>query len=96
MSLLQLPSLSLEYVRATIEGPPNKTSFGPEMAILPEGEDPDSGDWETAEWSGDDVIILVGPGGAFTLTKGVRYEVWVRITASPEIPVLRPGFIHAT
>lgn len=93
---LQIPSLSLEYVHATIDGPPNKTSFAVEMAILPEGQDPGVSDWETAAWDGDDVICLVGPGGLITLTKGVQYEVWVRITASPEIPVLRPGFIHAT
>ncbi|MFB4265323.1 hypothetical protein [Nonomuraea sp. GTA35] len=95
-NLLQIPSLSTEYVHATIDGPPNKTSYDAEMAILPEGQDPTSGDWETAAWSGDDVICLVGPATAIPLTRGVRYEVWVRITASPEIPVLRPGFIHAT
>lgn len=96
MSLLQIPSLSVEYVHATIDGPSNKTTYDPEMAVLPEGQDPDSGDWQTAEWSGDDVICLVGPGTDIELTRGVRYEVWVRITASPEIPVLRPGLIHAT
>lgn len=94
--MLQIPSLSTEYVHATIDGPPNKTSYTPEMAILPEGQDPTGGDWKTASWSGDDVICLIGPSGLITLTKGVTYEVWVRITASPEIPVLRPGFIHAT
>lgn len=94
--MLQIPSLSTEYIHAPIDGPPNKTSFDVDMAILPEGQDPTSGDWKPAEWAGDDVICLVGPATSIPLTKGVRYEVWVRITASPEIPVLRPGFIHAT
>ena len=94
--MLQIPSLSTEYVHAPIDGPANMTTFGVEMAILPEGQDPTSGDWETAAWEGTDAIVLVGPSTAIPLTRGVQYEVWVRITASPEIPVLRPGFIHAT
>lgn len=93
---LPIPSLSKEYVHATVAGPANKASFAVEMAVVPEGQDPVSGDWKTAEWSGDDVIAMVGAGSTIPLTRGVTYEVWVRITASPEIPVLRPGLIHAT
>lgn len=93
---LQIPSLSKEYLHATVDGPPNKTSYGVEMAVVQEGQDPVSGDWKTAAWSGDDVIVLVGAGTTIPLTRGVTYEVWVRITASPEVPVLRPGFVHAT
>lgn len=94
--MLKIPALSTEYIHAPITGPTNLTSFAVEMAILPVGQDPISGDWKTAQWAGTDAIVLVGPSAAIPLTKGVQYEVWVRITASPEIPVLRPGFIHAT
>lgn len=94
--MLLIPSLSTEYVHAPIDGPPDMTTYDVEMAIVPEGEDPDSGDWETAAWEGTDAVVLVGPATSIPLSRGVTYEVWVRITATPEIPVLRPGFVHAT
>lgn len=94
--MLKIPALSTEYVHAPIDGPANLTSFTVEMAILPTGQDPAGGDWKAATWSGTDATVLVGPSAVIPLTKGAQYEVWVRITASPEIPVLRPGFIHAT
>ncbi|MFI6496896.1 hypothetical protein [Nonomuraea typhae] len=94
--MLQIPSLSTEYVHAPIDGPANMTGFTVEMAILPEGQDPAGGDWKSAQWDGTDAIVMVGPSATIPLTKGVTYEVWVRITATPEIPVLRPGFVHAS
>lgn len=96
MSRLEIPALSTEYVHAPITGPANLTSFTVEMAILPKGQDPSGSDWKSAQWAATDAIVLVGPATTIPLTKGVDYEVWVRITASPEIPVLRPGFVHAT
>lgn len=94
--MLYIPSLSTEYVRAPIDGPPDMTTYDVEMAVVQEGQDPTSGDWNTAAWDGTNAIVLVGPSTSIPLTRGVTYEVWVRITASPEIPVLRPGLLHAT
>jgi len=34
---------------------------------------------------------LVGPGGAVTLTAGVKYDVWGKILGSPEQPVIFAG-----
>jgi hypothetical protein len=72
------------------------TTYDIEMAIVQDGQDPASGDWKPAAWDGNYAIVLVGPATSIPLTRGVTYEVWVRITATPEIPVLRPGFLHAT
>lgn len=94
--MLLIPSLSTEYVHVPIDGPANMTTYDVDMAILQEGQDPDSGDWVAAAWEGTDAVVLVGPATSIPLTRGVTYEVWVRITATPEIPVLRPGFVHAT
>jgi hypothetical protein len=52
-------------------------------------------DWKTAAWSGGSAILLVGPGTAVPLTVGVSYSVWVRVTSSPEIPVMRAGSLYA-
>jgi len=65
------------------------------MAFMQNGADPGSGDWKTAIWDTDttktptqyDLGCLVGPGGTITLAPG-RYRVWVKVTDSPEIPVL--------
>jgi hypothetical protein len=95
-AVLRISSLSTEYVRAPIDGPADMTTYDIEMAIVQDGQDPASGDWKPAAWDGNYAIVLVGPATSIPLTRGVTYEVWVRITATPEIPVLRPGFLHAT
>ncbi|MER7131242.1 hypothetical protein [Streptosporangium saharense] len=95
--MLKVPSISVEYLRIPITGSNDLAAFPVEMAVLPEGQDPGSGDWLTAEWSPlGEAMILVGPGTSLPLTRGVTYQIWVRITAEPEIPVLAPGQVHAT
>ncbi len=53
-----------------------------------------AGSWETVG-SGSQVSYvarcLVGPGGTFTPTAETDYWFWVKITDSPEIPVLFVG-----
>lgn len=50
--------------------------------------------WFTATWDDDDGLYfaqcLVGPGGTAVLPIG-EYDVYVRITGSPEIPVKPAG-----
>jgi hypothetical protein len=54
--------------------------------------------WVTADWETDATGLvpiyrarcLIGPDGAVTLPPGI-YGVWVRVTASPEKPVLAAG-----
>lgn len=64
------------------------TSYPVEIAVLPGGDaDPDPSDWLDATWAQGPrsklAVTLVGP-----LAPG-RYGVWVRITADPEVPVMR-------
>lgn len=94
--MLQIPSLSVEYVKVPIDGPSNMTSFTVQMAVIPDGQDPSGGDWQSAQWIGTDAAVLVGPATALALTKGVNYGIWVKIAAAPEVPVLGPFDLHIT
>lgn len=94
--MLRIPSLSVEYVRVPVTGPPDLTTLDVDMAIVPQGQDPGSGDWKSADWIGSDAAVLIGPATALPLTKGVNYGIWVKITSSPEIPVLGPYDLHIT
>lgn len=38
---------------------------------------------------------LVGPGGTVTLAQG-EYQVWIRVTDNPEMPVLPVGLLSIT
>lgn len=99
-----LSTASLQYVRArvtasTAAGPINPTGDTVAMALLPVGVTPGSGDWQTASWDPGGVNsgaylaqCLVGPGGAITLIAGT-YQVWVKVTDNPEVPVLPAGTI---
>lgn len=95
--MLEISHLSVEYVKIPVTGPVELSSLTVEMAVLPQGEDPDSGDWETAAWFNSQASILIGSGTAIgALTKGVTYGIWVRITSLPETPVLGPYDLHIT
>ncbi|MEU9887995.1 hypothetical protein [Sphaerisporangium sp. NPDC051011] len=93
--MLGIPSLSVEYLKVPCSGPADLTGYTVEMAVLPDGQDPTSGDWKPASWIGSDAAVLIGPGTGLPLTKGVTYRPWVRITASPEKPVLKGDLVHA-
>ncbi|RBQ21615.1 hypothetical protein DP939_02580 [Spongiactinospora rosea] len=94
---LSISSLSREYVYAWVGGVLGTETV--EIALI-QGDEPTSGDWETADWanqtpSGADARILVGPGGTVTPTDGV-WHMWVRVTAVTETPVLYSGPILIT
>lgn len=94
--MLSIPSLSVEYVKVPIvDGPANLTSLAVQMAVVPQGQDPVSGDWKTATWIGTSASVLIGTGSSVgALTKGLTYGIWVKITSSPEVPVLGPFDLH--
>ncbi|MFB4275750.1 hypothetical protein ACBJ59_10695 [Nonomuraea sp. MTCD27] len=93
--MLTIPSLSVEYVKIPIvDGPANLTSLTVQMAVIPQGQDPVSGDWKAATWVGPSAAVLVGPATPLPLAKGVTYGIWVKITSSPEVPVLGPFDLH--
>lgn len=99
MPLPTIPSASVEYVHAPVTGT-FTTSMAVEMAVVTADHEPTSGDWHAASWDGDngdaDAKILIGTGTAIgALTDGM-YGVWVRITATPEVPVLFSGALRIT
>lgn len=94
-----IPSSSVEYIKATIAGN-YLTSMAVTMAIVTADSEPVSGDWKTAAWDGTDgdadAKILIGTGSPVgALVEGL-YDVWVKITATPETPVIRSGRIKIT
>jgi len=98
-----LSTASLEYVRATVSARESgatvdPTVFAVALAFLVGGATPTSGDAITAAWETDATTIpatywarcLVGPGGSATLAAGI-WHVWVRVSASPEVPWIYSG-----
>lgn len=64
--------------------------------------EPGGGDWNAGEWetdSGPPIVyyarILIGPGGGLVLADG-KYDVWIRITSAPELPVRHVGRLTIT
>lgn len=84
---------SKEYLRIPVTPPAGVTIAAQvvEVAVLPVGQAPIETDWQTASWSGNTALLLIGPG----LTPG-QNRVWLRVTDSPEIPVLLAGTITVT
>lgn len=99
MPMLAIPSASVEYLRSTITGT-FTTSMPVEMAVVQADSEPDSGDWHAATWDGADgdadAKVLIGTGSAIGALSDGLYDVWVRVTATPEVPVLYAGRMHIT
>lgn len=64
----------------------------PQIAVVRIGTEPAEADWQTATVDGDNLTLLVGPGGTVELADGM-WAVWVRLTVGPERPVERTGVI---
>jgi hypothetical protein len=104
-----MPGVSLEYVpvtiTATVAGQPyNPTADVVEMAFTPASTSTQPVTWYTGSWDSTDpvpgtssytALCLIGPGGTTTLTAGT-WQVWVRITDSPEQPVIPAGQLRIT
>jgi hypothetical protein len=75
---------------------PNISTDTIQMAFPVAEVAPISGDWKAATWETDATATptrylarcLVGPAGTVTLVAGL-YDVWVKITHSPELAVLK-------
>ena len=82
---------SLEELLTPIISTSDPTSYSVRVAVLPDGDRPEAGDWHTAEWKTIDGVhhasLLVGPSGVVELGPGA-YRAWVEITAPPEKPVV--------
>ena len=108
MARLVVSSLSKEYVRVRVVAEASGVAVNPtadvvEMAFISGDTEPTSPDWKSASWETDATTdpdtyyarCLVGPGGTVTLADGL-YQVWVRVTDSPEIPVKKSGQLQVT
>lgn len=89
---LSITTVTKEYVfvPVTVDGATPDTGLTVEVAIPSEGVDPSS--WVTATWDSGRARVLVGSGGDFELSAG-RYDVWVRITDSPELTARNAGLL---
>jgi hypothetical protein len=97
-------ALSTEFVRVAIGAVEDGIVLDPtpdtlQMAFPVTGVTPVAGDWKSASWETDTgttpvtyyARALVGPTGVITLTEGTLYDVYVKITDSPEIVVRNTG-----
>jgi hypothetical protein len=97
-------ALSTEFVRVAIGAIEDGITIDPtldslQMAFPSTGVKPVAGDWKSATWETDISTspvtyyarALVGPTGVITLAAGTLYDVYVKITDSPEIVVRDTG-----
>jgi hypothetical protein len=98
--MLTISALSKEYVWVPVTvteadgDPADPTNADVEIAFVPADSDPTDLDWLEAEWETVDTSyyakVLVGPGSSIvTLEPDTTYDVYVRVSDSPERPVLR-------
>ena len=98
-------ALSLQYVQAAVTATVAGAAYNPtadtvQFAFTANGVQPGTSDWKTGSWDGTNprpngsyvAQCLVGPGGAIALTTGT-YTVWIKVTDSPEIPVINVGLL---
>lgn len=90
-----ISSLSRPYLYARIEGAAGTETV--QVAFTEPGVEPAEEDWHPASWAavsekGADVRILVGPGGGVPLADGT-HQMWVRVDAPPEQPLMPSGLV---
>ena len=100
MAFTARPATSLEYVAVNVSSTVAGVRVDPTtdpvfMAFKEDGDYPVSGDFVAASWETNSTttpttytaLCLVGPGGTIALTAGT-WQVFVKITDNPEVPVL--------
>lgn len=101
-----IPATSLEYVFVSVTATVNSAAYNPtvdsvQFAFPATGGQPATwyaGSWDSNPLPGTSTYTakcLVGPGGTVQLTQG-SYDVWVKITDNPEIPVRQVGLLGIT
>lgn len=94
---LQITAASKQYVRVPVRDltGADPTVDAVAMAFPEPGTEPTTfytGSWVTIRGAYN-ALCLVGTGGAVALTPGF-YDVYVKITDNPEVPVLRSGLME--
>jgi hypothetical protein len=102
--LITISRLSTEYVQVqvtfTVSGAQvNPTGDTVQMAFTHGGALPGVSDWHTASWETAGTVhyaqCLVGPSGGVVLAPGT-WNVWLKVTDSPEVPVRSPAQLQIT
>jgi hypothetical protein len=103
-----LSALSTQYilipVRATSGGAPyNPTADVVAMAFADGWAEPGSGAWNTGSWASTSTVngyylaqCLVGPQNGGNVLAIGTWNVWLRITDNPEVPVISAGTLTIT
>lgn len=88
---------SLEYLKITVTPPAGifLTTQPVSMAVVTPNVQPVVADWAAAEWAEQNTARLLFGPEQNSLSAGV-YNVWIKITDSPEIPVMKAGTITVT
>lgn len=97
-----LSSLSTEMVQVPIEARlGGSTNSDPtkdlvQLAFIAGTGKPGTSDWNAGSWATDPgpeylAQCLVGPGPGGVVLQIGTYQIWVKITDNPEIPVLQAG-----
>lgn len=90
---VRIPSSSIVLYRHEVTAQDDPTSLPVSMAVMPYGEEPEAADFKTAAWLTENerhyAVVLIGQvgSGIGALTEGI-YKSWVKVTDTPEIPVL--------
>lgn len=90
---VRIPSSSVVLYRHQVSAAADPTSLLVSMAVMPYGVEPEPGDFKTAAWLTEGgthyAVALLGQTGTGIgpLAEGI-YRSWVKVTATPEIPVL--------
>jgi hypothetical protein len=97
-----ISAASTEYVKVAVFATKNGQVVNPtsdtvQMAFT--NAPPQTGDWKAASWETAApsyfARCLVGPSGVIQLAPGT-YDVWVKVTDIPEIPVKNAGRLDVT
>lgn len=99
--MLEIPYTTNDYVvlpltewASDVEDP---TSLPVEIAIIVPGDNPDNGDYVDAAWVTEDGVHkarVLWQTAVPAATARTVYDAWLRITSSPETPVLYAGPIR--
>lgn len=90
---VRIPSSSVVLYRQQVNAADDPTGLLVSMAVMPYGEEPEAADFKTAAWLTEGgkhyAVVLIGQigTGIGPLTEGI-YKSWVKVTDTPEVPVL--------
>lgn len=101
MRTLLIPYTTVDYILipliewdASIADP---TTLPVEMAIITSGGNPSNGDYHSAAWITVGTVVkarLLWTTAVPSPAQNADYAAWLRITASPQIPVIGPAPIR--